>query len=423
MNKVLIVTYYWPPGSGAGVQRWLKFAKYLPASGWEPVILTVEPASAAYPATDDTLLDEISPDLKVYRTSATDWFRLYNRDKSKIPSAGFATNDSNSLTGRIIKFIRGNFFIPDPRKGWNRYALKEASRLIESEGIKHVITTSPPHSTQLIGLELKKRYPGIFWIADLRDPWTDIYYYDSFYHTPLAKKIDANYEKEVLSKSDRIITVGKSLKESFCRKFPEIEAKIAVITNGYDDADFSGINQVKPQVFTISYIGTLPDTYPVSAFMDAIEKLTKEGYSLKLRFVGSVSSSQKDIIMSKTETTVTEFIPYVNHGEAIRYMMDSSLLLLIIPDHHSNKSIITGKLFEYLASGNPILCIGPTDGDAADIIGTEGNGKCAAYNDTEGIIRIIDLFYKEDTTTVRKAPSGFTRASLTARLASTLNEI
>ena len=224
MNKVLIVTYYWPPGSGAGVQRWLKFAKYLPASGWEPVILTIDSAYAAYPATDNSLLSEVSPDLKVYRTKATDWFRLYKKDKAKIPSAGFATNDNKSLSGRIIRFIRGNFFIPDPRRGWNKYAIQEASRLIESGEIKHLITTSPPHSTQLIGLELKKKYPRIKWIADLRDPWTDIYYYDSFYHTPFARKIDANYEKKVLETADKIITIGKSLKTSFCARVPGINA-------------------------------------------------------------------------------------------------------------------------------------------------------------------------------------------------------
>ena len=191
--RVLIITYYWPPGSGAGVQRWLKFAKYLPALGWEPVILTVDPEYAAFPATDDSLLNEISTGLEIHKTKARDWFRIYRKDKTKIPSAGFAANDNNSFTGKIIKFIRGNFFIPDPRRGWNRHAFREACRLIETGEIKHVITTSPPHSTQLIGLSLRKKYPAVKWIADLRDPWTDIYYYDQFYHTTIARKIDELY--------------------------------------------------------------------------------------------------------------------------------------------------------------------------------------------------------------------------------------
>jgi glycosyltransferase involved in cell wall biosynthesis len=407
MNKVLIVTYYWPPGSGAGVQRWLKFAKYLPASGWEPV---------TYPAIDNSLSDEVSPVLKVYRTRATDWFSIYRKDKSKIPSAGFAANEDNSFSGRMIRFVRGNFFIPDPRRGWNRYALREASRLIENGEIKHIITTSPPHSTQLIGLKLKKKYPFLKWMADLRDPWTDIYYYDSFLHTMPARKIDENYEMKVLGTADKIITIGNSLKKSFCNRVPGIENKIEIITNGFDEDDFKEISPEAPSVFTISYIGTLSDAYPVSGFMNAAENLASKGFKLRLRFVGSVSSGQRNIISSKTAALKIEFIPYVNHREAINYMTSSSVLLLIIPDHRSNKSIITGKLFEYIASGRPIICIGPVDGDAADIIERSGTGKCAAYSEAVGISRIIDHYYKRKSDKSQNALSEFTRESLTKKL-------
>jgi glycosyltransferase involved in cell wall biosynthesis len=420
MNKVLIITYYWPPGSGAGVQRWLKFAKYLPVSGWEPVILTVDPEYAAYPVTDNSLQDEVSDNLLVYRTRATDWFRIYRKDKTKIPSAGFAANDSNRLAAKITRFIRGNFFIPDPRKGWNKYAVEKASELIKGNNISHIITTSPPHSTQLIGLELKKRHPEINWVADLRDPWTEIYYYDSFYHTPLARKIDAKYEEKVLKTADRIITVGKSLKDSFCLRVPGIENKIVVITNGYDKEDFSGLTDLKPDVFTISYIGTLSDSYPVAGFIDAIDILVKKGYRIRLRFVGSLSSQQQNLIRSKTDNAMTEFIPYVNHMDAIRYMMESSVLLLIIPDHRSNKSIITGKLFEYLASAKPVLCIGPSDGDAADILGNTGHGKSADYNDTEGISTIIEEYCNPEKETELLAPPEFSREHLTEKLVSLL---
>jgi glycosyltransferase involved in cell wall biosynthesis len=423
MNKVLIITYYWPPGSGAGVQRWMKFSKYLPELGWEPVILTVDPDYATYPATDQSMLREISTDLKIHRTKATDWFRIYKKDKSKIPSAGFATNDNQSLLGKFTRFIRGNFFIPDPRRGWNKFAIKEASALIESGAIKHIITTSPPHSTQLIGMELKKRYPKIAWIADLRDPWTDIYYYDSFYHTRVAHKIDLSYEKKVLNKADRIITVGKSLKNSFCSRVPGIEGKTEIITNGYDEEDFLGDWPVKPEIFTISYIGTLSDSYPVSGFMEAVEDLAINGYKFRLRFVGSVSYFQKNIIRSKAGNILIEFIDYVNHRDAVKYMRESSMLLLIIPDHHSNKSIITGKLFEYLAAARPVLCIGPKDGDAADIIERTGHGTCADLNDPEEISRIIDKYYREGDNNILTPPAEFSRASLTARLAAMLQNM
>jgi glycosyltransferase involved in cell wall biosynthesis len=416
MNKVLIITYYWPPGSGAGVQRWLKFAKYLPLSGWEPVILTVDPEYATYPATDNSLLSEVSDDLTIYRTRATDWFRIYKKDKSKIPSAGFATNDNNSLTGKIIRFIRGNFFIPDPRKGWNKYALKEASRMIESGEIKNVITTSPPHSTQLIGLALKKRYQEINWIADLRDPWTEIYYYDSFYHTCVARNIDARYEKQVLKNADKIITVGKSLKAGLCKKLPGLEDKIEVISNGYDEADFAGIAAVNPEVFTISYIGTLSDSYPVMSFIAAINHLSDSGYRIRLNFAGAVSPGQKNKILIGSGNSDTEFKSYVSHHEAIKLMMYSSVLLLIIPDHSSNKSIITGKLFEYLASGKPVLCLGPKDGDAAEILSTTPNGRCVGYNDKEEMCRFIESYYKEAPPSGKDEPKEFNRASLTKKL-------
>jgi glycosyltransferase involved in cell wall biosynthesis len=419
--RVLIITYYWPPGSGAGVQRWLKFAKYLPAFGWKPVILTIDPEYATFPAVDESLLNEISGSLEIYTTRATDWFRIYRRDKTKIPSAGFAANDNKSFTGKIINFIRGNFFIPDPRRGWNRYAFREACRLIETGEIKHVITTSPPHSTQLIGLALRKKYPGIKWIADLRDPWTDIYYYDQFYHTSLARKIDESYEKRVLKAADRIITVGKSLKDIFCTKLPDLEEKIEVIPNGYDEEDFSGIPASSPGEFTISYIGTLSDSYPVSGFMDAVSDIADSGQKIKLKFAGIVSPGQKNIIISNSAKFELEFLSYVSHRDAIKLMMGSSLLLLIIPDHFSNKGIITGKLFEYLASGKPVLCLGPTDGDAAEILEATSHGKCAGYNDSEKICHIIESYYSSaGNSIIKEPPRNYSRSELTGILAAQL---
>ena len=175
MKKTLIITYYWPPGGGAGVQRWLKMARHLPDFEIEPFILTVDPGYATYPATDNTLENDIPRGLKVFKTKATDYFRILSKDKKAISSAGFAKEGKNSFREKVARFIRGNIFIPDPRRGWNRFAFGKAVEVIDNNGINTVITTSPPHSTQLIGLKLKKRFPEIKWIADLRDPWTDIY--------------------------------------------------------------------------------------------------------------------------------------------------------------------------------------------------------------------------------------------------------
>jgi glycosyltransferase involved in cell wall biosynthesis len=423
MNKVLIVTYYWPPSGGAGVQRWLKFSKYLPESGWQPVILTVDPEYAAYPVTDNSLSVELPTPVKVYRTPATNYFSIYKKDKSKIPSAGFANSIDNTLKGKIMRFIRGNFFIPDPRIGWNKYAFRKACEIIETEGIKNVITTSPPHSTQLIGLKIKKKYPGIKWIADLRDPWTDIYYYKQFYPTFISKNIDSCLEKNVLKKADRIITVGASLKTIFSLKVKGVENKTEVITNGFDEDDFAGPEPSSPGIFTISYTGTLSDAYPLDGFLEALHSFKEKGNVYLLRFIGTVSPKQKDLILSKTGNSIVEFIPYVDHATAIRYMLDTSVLLLIIPDHHSNKSIITGKLFEYIASGKPLICLGPTDGDAAGFLSKNGHGITFSYSDSDGISGFLSGIFSGKTGMKKSSPEIFGRRELTKKVVELLEKL
>ena len=416
MQKVLIVTYYWPPGSGAGVQRWLKFSKYLTKQGWEPIVLTVDPDFAVYSAIDHSLNNEIPSNLTVYKIRARDYFRLYKKDKSKIPSAGFAVDEEKGFVSHITRFIRGNFFIPDPRRGWNKFAFKKACEIIEIRKIECVITTSPPHSTQLIGLKLKKRYPGIRWIADLRDPWTDIYYYKKFYPTFLSKRIDSAYEKSVLKSADKIIAVGKSLKELFSLKVPGIEDKIEVISNGYDEEDFSGLTASNPDILTISYVGTLSGSYPIEGFLEALKSLSDKGIRLRLKFTGVVSPEHKVRISSEAGGSDIEFIPYSDHSTAIRNMLDTTALLLIIPDHLSSGSIITGKLFEYLASGKPVICLGPVDGDAAKILKETGHGKTFIYNDSKGISEYISFLASNPGITEKVSHTIYSRENLVKRV-------
>jgi glycosyltransferase involved in cell wall biosynthesis len=364
-GKVLIITYYWPPSGGAGVQRWLKFAKYLPSTGWFPIILTVRPEDAAYPFRDESLNDEIPLDIEVRKTRATNYFIFYSKDPSKIPSGGFANNPGKGLKNKISRFLRGNFFIPDPRRGWNRHAIKEASRIIREEGITHVITTSPPHSTQLIGLKLKRRFPKIKWIADLRDSWTDIYYYDLFYPSLPARTIDRYYERSVIQHADTVITVGKNLGEIYASKTDGASDKIIVLPNGYDDEDFEGVEIISPERFTITYVGTLSEIYPTERLFEVFKELEKQGKDFILRFVGSIPPEVKHHIKNLLGPDKTEFISYTEHPSAIRLMASSSLLLLIIPDTKQSRAITPGKVFEYIATGKPVLYIGPADGDAA----------------------------------------------------------
>ena len=387
--RVLIITYYWPPSGGAGVQRWLKFSKYLPASGWLPVILTVKPEYAAYPYKDPSLYGEIPLDVEVHRTKALNYFALYGRDQSKIPGAGFATGTEKGLKDRVSRFIRGNLFIPDPRRGWNRYAFRKACELIKSENITHVITTSPPHSTQLIGLRLKRRFPGIKWVADMRDPWTDIYYYDIFRASLPARMLDRHLERTVLTRADTVITVGHTLASSLADKSGKTDRKIHVLPNGFDEEDFEGIVPTIPAKFTLTYVGTLSPAYPVRGFIDAVKTVREGGLSLSLKFVGTVPGQIQDQFPADDEGMKPEFIPYCEHPAAIRHMMDSSLLLLIIPDHASSRSILTGKIFEYLATEKPILFLGPADGDAARLLTLCGYRGLFGYDDVQGISDFI----------------------------------
>ncbi len=421
--KVLIITYYWPPSGGAGVQRWLKFTKYLPSSGWFPVVLTVFPEYAAYPFQDPSLFGEIPLDVEVHRTKALNYFALYNRDQSKIPHAGFASGKARGIKSALSRFIRGNFFIPDPRRGWNRYAFRKACELIRSENISHVITTSPPHSTQLIGLRLKRRFPHLKWVADLRDPWTEIYYYDMFRPSWPARMMDLDLEKRVLTKADRIITVGQTLASSFATRVKGIEEKTDVLPNGFDEEDFQGLEPVIPERFTITYVGTLSPAYPVGGFIDAVRDLRIDGRRVALRFVGTVPDEVRALFTSGDDGSGPEFVSYCEHPEAIRHMMNSSMLLLIIPDHKSNRSILTGKIFEYLATEKPILFLGPSDGDAARLLTLCGYRGIFGYHDVQGIRDFI-LRVAEGKTVKRSGHHlEYSRRALAVKLGDILDRL
>jgi len=417
VKQVLIITYYWPPSGGAGVQRWLKFSGYLAGMGFEPVVLTVDPDFATYPVIDKTLESEIPSGVKVFKTKATDYFRLFSRNKSAVPSAGFAKPGGNGFVQKFARFIRGNFFIPDPRKGWNKYAFRKASELIESLNISTVITTSPPHSTQLIGLKLKSKFPQLRWIADLRDPWTDIYYYKEFYPMLPARRADRRYEREVITWADKIISVGKSLSEMFVYRYPSAANKFTVIANGYDTEDFKGLKPSNPETFTISYVGTLSGAYNIAGLIEALKNMADSGTSFKLRFTGFVSDDQRKLLVDSLPDNQLVFRDYCTHHEAVSEMLLSSVLLLLIPDHASSKVILTGKLFEYIATGKPILCIGPTDGDAAITIAGMGNCLAAEYNDHDSISRFLNDALKGKLPAREYLPIEFSREEGAKKLA------
>jgi len=392
--KVLYITYYWPPAGGAGVQRSLKFVKHLPEFGIEPTVITVDENEGAYPVFDNTLAEEIPAGVRVFRTSTSEPFEYYKKltGKKEIPYGGFANEKKSGLIQKLFKFLRGNLFIPDARVGWNKHALRKCAELLKTEQFDAVITSSPPHSTQLIGMELQKKY-GLRWIADLRDPWTDIYYYKDLNHTLLAKKMDASYEKQVIEKADALLVTSDDTKRLFLNKPAEVaENKINVLPNGFDEADFQFDSEPPQDMFCLTYTGTITDTYNIKTFLEAFSENARRHpeVNFKLRFVGKVSQEVKDQIREANLLYCAEFIPFVPHLESIQYLMRATVLLMAIPDVENNFCILPGKIFEYLASNKQIICIGPVHSDADRIIDECGAGRMFQYDTYDLMLDHLD---------------------------------
>ena len=396
MKKVLIITYYWPPSGGSGVQRWLKFVKYFRDFGIEPIVLTVAPEFAALPNIDESLEHEIPIGIEVHKTRAKSPFGFYKKiKKGAVPNSGFAGEGKANLFDNLFRFIRGNFFIPDARIGWNKFALEKARELIHLHTIDTVITSSPPHSTQLIGLQLKKEF-NLKWLADLRDPWTEIYYNKLLFRTNWAKKIDYRYEQACLQNADTLIVVSEDIKRRFGEARETILEKIHVIPNGFDEEDFSHERTKNDAgIKYISYVGNLGLQYPIEAFFKTFSELVKVDELWRIRFVGNVSDVVNTEIQKLGLEKWVEFIPYVEHKKAVEYMINSDLLLLIIPNTENNKGILTGKLFEYIATGNPIIYIGPEYGDAVEILNKTEGISYLNFNSEENIIPFCSSVLKK----------------------------
>ena len=426
-KKVLIITYYWPPSGGAGVQRWLKFVKYLPEFGIDPVVLTVDPKSASYPLLDESLMDEVNTNVKVFATKSFEPLNLLSKiiGKKNVASGGFSNVKKESLLQTVLRFIRGNFFVPDARVGWNKFAYKKAKQIIKDLHINTVVTTSPPHSTQLIGYKLKKAL-GIKWIADFRDPWTDIYYYEDLLHLNFIKTIDSKMEQKVLRYADKVITNCNSNKALLSAKIEsENSSKFQIITNGFDEEDFK--HEVIPdEEFVVTYSGTISANYQPESFFQALSQLIGQHpeTKFKLRMVGKVSPDIINLIAHYKLNAVFENVGYVAHEKLVEYLQRSTALLYIFPKTANDKGI-AGKLFEYLAAKKPIIGLGPTDGDSAEIIESCGAGKMFEREEDAEIysflIELLGLWKtKKSLISAQGIIQRFSRKNLTEKIAELL---
>lgn len=392
MKHVLIFTYYWVPAGGVAVQRWLKFTKYLPENGWQPIIVTVKDGS--YPYTDFSLQKEVLPTLEVHKTETFEPFELYNLLRGKkgkqLPTAMLDNASKKSFFQKLAAFIRANFFIPDARKGWVKYAVSEGAKIIQSKNIDAIVTTGPPHSTHLIGLILQKQF-GVKWIADFRDPWTSIFTNHYLPRTDWAKKQDKRLEDQVLKNADAVVVIGPSMKKEFASR----AKKIAVVWNGFDESDvaFDQANEAN-NIFTIRYVGNLFASQQVPAFWQAIKHLVnKQQAKIKIEFTGRVDESIKQLIDKNGLQSIVAYQDFVSHADAVKLMCTADALLFAVPQVPDDERIITGKIFEYLAAQKPILAFGNVQGDAAKLLVECGRESMCAFDDAQTALQQLSKHY------------------------------
>ncbi|AUC76697.1 glycosyltransferase [Olleya sp. Bg11-27] len=423
-KKVLIITYYWPPAGGPGVQRWLKFVKYLPDFNIEPIVYC--PSNANYPIVDATLLDQVNPELIVLKQPIKEPYKLAQlfSEKSKTISKGIiAERQKQSLMERLMLFVRGNFFIPDARKNWVKPSVKHLATYIQDFKIETIITSGPPHSLHLIGMELQAQL-GVKWIADFRDPWTTIGYHKQLKLTVKSKKKHKDLERKVLNNADQIIVTSPSTKVEFeqITKQP-----IQVITNGYDNEKVTVTALDKK--FTLSHIGSLLSKRNPEVLWKVLHDLVEEdaefASQFQLNLIGAVGVEVLQSIETHSLTNNLNTVGYVSHNEAVMFQKKSQLLLLIEIDSEDTKAIIPGKLFEYMVADRPIIAIGPQGADVASIIKTTNTGQFFDYQDYDNLKNVIKQHFEAfKVSNLKSYPIGlqqYSRQQLTKNLAELIN--
>ena len=434
MKRVLIISYYWPPSGGSGVQRWLKMSKYLPENGWQPVIYTAE--NAEYPVEDPSLEKDVCPEAEVIRRPIVEPYNFYKRflglKKEHKVKAGFIdeTGEQRGWKERLSVWIRGNFFIPDARCWWVKPSVRYLKSYLKEHPVDALISTGPPHSMHLIALKLKEAL-GIPWIADFRDPWTEIDYYGELRLTKRSDRKHHRLEHEVLTKADQVVTVSK---DGAARLDLLGASGTVAIFNGFDQDGSQEPTSTPQQTFTLTYLGVLSKAQNPENLWEALGELVKEDETfsrrLRIHMIGQIDRSATASIQQNGLDGHVVFTPYIPHSQVFEAHRNSTLLLLfLLPDTEIRaKGLLTGKLFEYLASGRPILCIGPEDGDAAQILNETHAGITVCFENKEKMKETVRDYYRRylennlpdnDTALFGK----YSRRSLTREYAELLNNL
>lgn len=392
-KKILIITYYWPPAGGPGVQRWLKFAKYLPDFGWKPIIYT--PENPSYPLLDETLMKDVPENIDIVRTKIWEPYQLaekLNKNNKKFKAGQFDVGKNQSWKSKLSIWVRGNFFIPDARVFWVKPSIQFLEKYIKENKIDTIVTSGPPHSLHLIGLGLKNKFSNLKWIADFRDPWTEISYYKHLKLTKSSDKKHRQLESAVFKNAD--ITLATSYTDA--ENFRKAGANAFCITNGFDESD--GSKKVKAlktteDKFTLSYIGVLEQLRNPENLWKALDELIRENVEFakyfSLKFVGRIDDKILHSIENSNLKNHILNLGYLSHGKAVEEMQNSEMLLITNFPNESSKGIIPGKIFEYLASGKQILSFGPDKADVSKILDETNAGKHFSYHDSEAMKKFI----------------------------------
>ena len=430
-KKALIITYYWPPGGGSGVQRWLKFVKYLGDFGWEPIIYT--PSNPEYPSEDMSLQKDIPENIAVIKRPIKEPYRLYRAFSGKKSSekiqTGFLNESGKSSFKEIIsRWLRGNLFIPDARKYWIKPSIKFLSSWLKTNPVDVIISTGPPHSMHMIALGLKQNYDNIPWVADYRDPWTGVYYFNDLKLSKAALKKHKRLEKRCLENADQIIVVGDTMKHDFEKI---TSTPVSVITNGFDSADYNAVKSEKAEKFNIMYTGTfLPQQNPGELWEVLREMLKSNSNFGKHLKISCIGKTDVEIIKAIEKNGLKEYLEltqYVPHKDIPQLQQKAAVLLLCLNRIENASYIITGKVFEYLASGRPILAICPEESDVAKIIKETDAGEVVPFADKKRLSESINLMFEKHTKGMLMASNKnfeqYSRYELTRSLSKLLDNI
>ena len=430
-KKVLIITYYWPPSGGSGVQRWLKMSKYLSEFGWEPIIYTAE--NGETPAIDHSLEKDIRPGTTVVKLPIWEPYTIYKRftGKKKTDKMGAGFLNESSSKGKnegLAMWVRGNLFIPDARKFWIKPSIKFLKKYLKENPVDAIISTGPPHSMHMIALGVSQKL-NIPWIADFRDPWTNIDFYHQLRLSKWADKKHHRLEKKVIQTANKVVTVSWHWLDDL----KELGAKdVEVITNGFDHEDFSFDNLGLSKKFSITHIGSMnKDRNPVSLWpvlRELCDELETFSDHLQIQFIGKTDHTIFEDIEKKGLKKFVKNVTYMPHNEVIKELAKSQVLLLAVNDTPNVGGIVPGKIFEYMAVERPILAIGPPDADSGRIIKETNSGVILDFNDQKGIKQTIKSYFADYLKGDLKVDSSklyekYSRKNLAKHYSEVLNEI